>query len=170
MVEDGQAEYLRVNADPAAVAVVPVLGDPVVEALARLEVRGETAPSPRRQPAVAKQRAAQHREMPARADDSPGRAARQVQRGAIERHQDLDEPRGWADVLLGEAVRPHAERRRVARLEDQAVHVRANADGIGGDPGKPRERGRAEPASSVIGPAASVIEIGWHARDASGGH
>jgi hypothetical protein len=58
-VQRGLPEDLGVDADPAG--VVPVLGDPVVEALARLEVRGETAADPRGDAAVTEERSSGRR-------------------------------------------------------------------------------------------------------------
>ena len=55
LLHEREPENLRVDSHPASFVRQPVLGDPVVDELAGLEVRGETAPSPGRDASVAKE-------------------------------------------------------------------------------------------------------------------
>src|ERR1039457_2468788 len=83
--QDRLADDLGVDPHPPLVRLVPVLRDPVVEALPRLEVCGETAADSRCDAAIAQQRAAQHGEVPAGADHSSIRPARNIQCCRVQR-------------------------------------------------------------------------------------
>ncbi len=111
-------QMLNIHADPAAVAGMPVLGDPVIKALARLKVRAEPAPGAGGDPPVAQQRAAEYREVTAGADNAAGLLPRHLERSRVQGQQRRDDrsgkSRGKSPRLLPAAELDHVcERLRV---------------------------------------------------------
>jgi hypothetical protein len=105
---------------------VLVLGDPVVQALAGLEIGGEPAANPGRDPPVTQEGTAQQREVAAGANHAlPGRPA-DANRSRVQPQQRAEDPDRRAQVSLTQAGLPQAEITGLVRLDDQQVHGHAH--------------------------------------------
>ena len=158
---------LGVDPDPALAGLLPVLGDPVIQAEPGLEVGTEAAASAGRDTAVAQQRAAQYDEGPAGADQPPPGLARDVQRRGVQRQHGTDDRAGRPDLSFAQPVGVQAQVRRLEGMEHQARDEPADADRIGWDG---LEHGPADPADVRQLTRSGVVDHAGHVPDPKGRH
>jgi len=158
---------LGVDPDPPFAGLVPVFGDPVIQAEPGPEVRTETAASTGRDTAVAQQRAAQYDEGPAGADQPPPGLARDVQRRGVQRQHGTDDRAGRPDLLSAEPAGVQAKVRRLEGVQHQAGDEPADADRIGRDG---LERGHADLADVRQRARSGVVDRVGHGADPKGRH
>jgi hypothetical protein len=125
-------QVLGVHPHPAVVPIAPVLGDPVIEAEASLEIHAEAAPGPRRDAVPAQQGAAEHHEVPAGADHPGVRVTRDGERRGINLEQPPGDAASGPQLALRKALGRQPELVGRERMHDQPGHYSAQGHRIRG--------------------------------------
>lgn len=131
--KDVLSEDLRIDADPPLARVVPVLGDPVVHALSRLKVGGETTTDPGGKTAVAQKRTTQNCKVPTGSDEPLVGFTGGGHRCRIERKQALEQNACRPDLVFVESVGRQIQRLSIGGLDHQVRHYPAYFHGVGGE-------------------------------------
>src|SRR5260370_20959083 len=126
-------EDLSVDPHPSTATVIPVFGDPVVQALTWLKVCREATADTGWDPAVAQQRTTDHLKVTARSNHSFVRLPGNAQRRLIHRQQRQDQPSRGAYLVFREALGRHSSCLGVDWLNYQTMYGLTNLDGIGLD-------------------------------------
>ncbi len=126
-----EVEYLAVDANPATVVVIPVLGDPVVDREPGFEVRGEAASGPSRDAAGPEEGTRHDGEVATRSGHPILQCPLPVQRTGVPSENGVDDCRGRPKVSLRESTRRERIARRGRRQDEQALRGLAQFDRFG---------------------------------------